>query len=287
MPIELFELAGESRVRQSFDSPTVYLDHWAIRLFSDDAALQNRLIKALLAKGGTLLLSQFSLAEFARGSSPQNCADAEAFLDCALPNIYLTDFRLDEVLSREMNEVSNATRFWPTADLPQLRLFAERFRTAEGFTMRGFVTLAYEHRAGIATLMSNMAGKMREALEKARADPAYVRRARDAPLNDKRPRTLLILGELMRGSNLDPQVPISENDTIDLIHATMPLNCCDFVLLDGRWVERIDKMKRRVAKSSMIMPIARCYSRRNGGIEAFLSELEAYDPDAQPPPPIR
>jgi len=52
-------------------------------------------------------------------------------------------------------------------------------------------------------------------------------------------------------------VPISENDVIDLIHATMPLNCCDFELLDARWVERIDKMKRRLAKSSMIMPLAR------------------------------
>jgi len=30
-------------------------------------------------------------------------------------------------------------------------------------------------------------------------------------------------------------VPISENDVIDLIHATMPLNCCDFELLDARW----------------------------------------------------
>jgi len=75
MPIELIESAGETRVRESFDSPTLYLDHWAIRLFSDDTAFQDRLIKALLAKGGTLLLSHFSFAEFTRGSSPQNCAD--------------------------------------------------------------------------------------------------------------------------------------------------------------------------------------------------------------------
>jgi len=79
-------------------------------------------------------------------------------------------------------------------------------------------------------------------------------------------------------------VPISENDVIDLIHATMPLNCCDFELLDARWIERIDKMKRRLAKSSMIMPLAQCYSRRKNGIEAFLKNL---DPQAQPPPPIR
>jgi hypothetical protein len=164
MPIELFESAGETRVRESFDSPTVYLDHWAIRLFSDDTALQDRLIKALLAKGGKLLLSHFSFAEFARGSSPQNCADAERFLQRALPNIFLTDFRLDDVLARERNEVSNEARFWPTADLPQLRLFAKHFRSASGFKMDGFIALAYEHRDGIARAMSNMASQMQDFL---------------------------------------------------------------------------------------------------------------------------
>jgi hypothetical protein len=222
MPIES---AGESRVRKSFDSPTVYLDHWAIRLFSDDTALQDRLIKALLAKGGTLLLSHFSFAEFARGSSPQNCADAERFLQRALPNIFLTDFRLDDVLARERNEVSNEARFWPTADLPQLRLFAKHFRSASGFKMDGFIALAYEHRDGIARARATWPARcVRRLRKRGEIQPMFAKRAaRRSTI--AAPRTLLILGELLRGSNLDPKVPISENEVIDLIHATMPLNC--------------------------------------------------------------
>jgi hypothetical protein len=52
MPIELFDSLEGRKVGQSFDSPTVYLDHWAIRLFSDDRILQDRLVTALLRKRG-------------------------------------------------------------------------------------------------------------------------------------------------------------------------------------------------------------------------------------------
>jgi len=63
------------------------------------------------------------------------------------------------VLARERNEVSNATRFWPAADLPQLKLFGERsYAAGRGFTMNGFAQMAYEHRMPINVLMSDMAG---------------------------------------------------------------------------------------------------------------------------------
>ena len=67
----------------------------------------------------------------------------------------------------------------------------------------------------------------------------------------------------------------------------MPLNCCDYVLLDGPWAERVEKMKLRLAKSPMIMPLAKCFSQRNDGIDTFLTDLENFDPQAQPPPPNR
>jgi hypothetical protein len=44
MPIEFFDSPEGRKVRQSFDSPTVHLDHWAIRLFSDDRTLQDRFL---------------------------------------------------------------------------------------------------------------------------------------------------------------------------------------------------------------------------------------------------
>jgi hypothetical protein len=288
MPIEFFDSPEGRSVRESFDSPTVYLDHWAMRMFSDDCALQDRFVAAVSSKRGTLLVSTFSMAELGAASDPRHITDAESFLDRCLPNLFLTDFRLDEVMARERKEPSNATRFWPTANLAQLKLFAERSQAAgQAFTIRGFAQMAYEHRTPINELMRSNARQIVEAIEKARGDPDYVRKARDAPLDDRRPRTTLIMGELLRGFVLDSNSPVTENDAVDLVHAAMPLNCCDYVLLDGAWAERVAKMKLRLGKSPMVMPIAKCFSRRNDGISAFLMDLESFDPQSQPPPPRR
>ena len=86
------------------------------------------------------------------------------------------------------------------------------------------------------------------------------------------------MGELVRGFVLDSNAAITENDAVDLVQAAMPLNCCDYVLLDGPWAERVAKMKLRLGKSPMVMPIAKCFSRRNDGISAFLTDLESSIP---------
>lgn len=157
----------------------------------------------------------------------------------------------------------------------------------DGFTPQGVAELAYQNRAGINDMIRSIAQSFTAAVAKARADPNYVHKSHNTPLDDSRPRTLLILGELLRGFILDSGAQMSENHAVDLLHAAMPLNCCDFVLLDGPWAERVAKMKLRLARSSMVMPLAKCFSQRNDGVNAFLADLENFDPKAQPPPPRR
>ncbi len=277
MPIDFFQAPDGVHVRQSFDSPTVYLDHWAIRMFSDDLELQDRFVNALMSKCGTLLLSHLSLGEFARATDPRHCRDAEAFLERLLPNIFFTNLALDEVLKQELTEPNNQKRFWPSEDLPQLKLFAERAQSTQlGFTMDGFITLAHSNRVELSELTNNSIRMILDALENARSDPSYVVKARNTLPSDARPRTLIILGELMRGFNLDHTAPISENDAIDLLHAAMPVNCCDYVLLDSPWAERVEKMRQRIVKATTDMPITRCFSKRGNGIAAFLTDIEAF-----------
>lgn len=277
MPIEFLDAPGEVRIRQSFDSPTVYLDHWAIRMFSDDRALQNRFVNAISEKGGTLLLSNIFFCEFSAPTDARHVADAEVFIERLLPNIFLTDFALDKVLEQERSEPNNAKRFWPSADLPQLKLFGERAPDAPlGFTMKGFITLAHSNQTTITEVTAEVVHQIKCEIEAVRAELAYVAKVRSRQPNDDRPRTFVILGELMRGFLLDPAAPISDNDVIDLIHAVMPINCCDYVLLDGPWAERVEKMKQRITKTGSIMPLAKCFSGRGQGVEAFLQDLEHF-----------
>jgi hypothetical protein len=77
MPIEFYDSTEGRKVGQTFDSPTVYLDHWAMRLFSDDRHLQDRFVGALWAKRGTLLVSHISMAELSGASDPQHVIDAD------------------------------------------------------------------------------------------------------------------------------------------------------------------------------------------------------------------
>jgi hypothetical protein len=279
VPIDFFTASDGVHVRQSFVSPTVYLDHWAVRLFSDDLHLQDRFVSALMSKSGTLLLSNISFVEFAAASDPQHCYDTETFIERLLPNIYLTDFALDKVLEKESGERSNAKRFWPSADLPQLKLLAERAQSASsGLTLRGFVSLAHVNRTQLSQSIEELIRMVGDGLNSARSNASYVDKARNIRPSDERPRTLLILGELLRDFTLDPRrATISKNDVIDLLHAAMPLNCCDYILLDGPWAERVVRMKQRISKTSMKMPVAQCFSQRDNGVEAFLADLAVFD----------
>ena len=84
------------------------------------------------------------------------------------------------------------------------------------------------------------------------------------------------MSELMREFILDPTLPLGDNDIMDMIHAAVPVNCCDFVLLDGAWAARVAKMKQRITSAGTGMPVARCYSSRNSGVQRFLDALDTY-----------
>ncbi|RJG11327.1 hypothetical protein D3872_20340 [Massilia cavernae] len=229
-------------------------------------------------KGGTLLLSNISLGEFAGPSDPQHAIAAEAFIERLLPNIYLTDFAFDKILEREHKEPDNVTRFWPSADLPQLKLLAERTQNPNlGVTMQGFIRMSYQNRVAMIAAMNEVVQQIVGGIKDARADPSYISKAKSVTPDGSRPRTLNILSELTRGFYLDLAAPIRENDIVDMLHAIMPINCCDYVLLDGAWAERVEKMKHRIEKFGAPMRIAKCFSKRNQGVHAFLSDLEEFD----------
>lgn len=147
--------------------------------------------------------------------------------------------------------------------------------------MRGFISLAHVTRSQISQSIEELIHMVGDGLNNARTDASHIDKARKMLPSDQHPRTLLIFGELLRGFYLDPKSPITGNDVIDLLHAAMPLNCCDYILIDGPWAERVAKMKRRISKTSMKMPVAKCFSQRDNGIEAFLADLEAFDKVAQ------
>lgn len=78
----------------------------------------------------------------------------------------------------------------------------------------------------------------------------------------------------MRELILDTKAPITPNDALDLMHAVNAVDYCDLVLLDKAWEHRVNALHRRIADAGIVMPIARCFSMWNDGIERFLNALE-------------
>ena len=83
------------------------------------------------------------------------------------------------------------------------------------------------------------------------------------------------MGELMRELTIDPKATITVNDVVDWQHAALPISCCDFVLLDGKWEQRVLALKQRADKYGFNIRLAQCFSKQRNGLEIFLQQLEA------------
>jgi hypothetical protein len=51
---------------------------------------------------------------------------------------------------------------------------------------------------------------------------------------------------------------------------------CDYVLLDGKWEQRVRAMADRAAQQGLRINLAKCFSKRNNGLDRFVTELEAH-----------
>jgi hypothetical protein len=85
MPVRFEINGGLLEVRQSFDFPAIYLDHWAVALFSRDVDLGARFLRALRRSGGSLVVSTLNFVEVTGGSDPRNVEQAAMFFELALP----------------------------------------------------------------------------------------------------------------------------------------------------------------------------------------------------------
>lgn len=87
--------SGGYQVRQSLARPVVYLDHWAVRLFSEDESYQDRFVRALQRSGGTWLFAIANLFEFTAMTDLNQAKATERLLSRILPALHAADTTLD------------------------------------------------------------------------------------------------------------------------------------------------------------------------------------------------
>lgn len=262
---------------QQFVSPTVYLDTFAIRAISESDELSMRFAQGIQGRNGTWLLSAVSMGEFARFADPRHVERAERLLAQAVPHIYL--FLSEAAATRTARgETDTAARPLPPGDHRNMDFFSRRWVQAQSFpeTFRGMFKVVHENRDKMVETLDEVASGLVASLGTYRQLEPYRRKAKAARPDDGRTRQQIISGELLRELVLDTNAPITNNEALDLMHAVDAVDYCDLVLLDKAWERRTNALHQRIAEANIDMPIAQCFSMRDGGMEQFLGALERW-----------
>jgi len=258
------------RIRQTLERPVIYLDHWAVRNFSMDAALQDRLVSALHRVEGTWLFSSINLMELIAMNDINSAEAVEAMMIRVLPRLYVADFASDAGFLFEhgaQHDPRGAAQHWMLSDL------GERARIAGGsLNVHRFVQDAIRYRDLLLPEFEDMrrtvtAGLREEVQQQSRREQA--RRFRPGPGMTLR---YALSCELVRSSFLDLRREFDENDTMDLMHAAPSIASCDFVLLDGQWCHRANQAIRRLRDGGIAGRTASCFSPSQ--LPQFLQSLE-------------
>jgi len=266
---------GELTAGQQLVSPAVYLDHWALRAVSEDATLGGRLTQALETRGGTLVLSWANIAEFP-DLDERAARQAEEFIDRQLPHLFFLKLNPFDVIRGENALIAGGPPVPPHADLELLRLVV-------GLRPSGVQPIT------CIGMLAEVSGRREESTERMRAVFVdWLSSLREEYLEDNDFRTLvdrslqgqatprgtsIVLREVVAGLMRDKSAPITPNDALDFFHTIVPVAYCDFVLLDGRWRDQVDRLRARLRRARVDFPLATVFSGA-GAVERLIETLE-------------
>jgi hypothetical protein len=276
---------GTLEVNQRDVSPTVYLDHWALRKISADQTLMDRLTAALKSQNGTLALSWLNLSEFRRVTREEQVRNADNLLEAIQPQVFLLEVDFAVVISREDKLLAGGPPAPPHGDADFLREFitsarglfmqvAQDRRRAQRFDE---LTDAIADRINVlrSKLATRQARKARESFIKSALlefRPSITHSLSGLQIQRG---TRFLLYELLRALLIDTKTKITRNYVTDLFHAVVPVAYCDFVLLDSHWKTKVGQVYKSLNKAGLSIPIAKVFSGKANEIHRFLCVLES------------
>lgn len=268
-------------VMQNITQPSVYLDTWAIRLFAeDDAALGARFRNALRATDGTLVLSHLSIAEFTF-EDPRHARAAGRYIDTLLPHVFCAQFDPFRVIHGEIPVMVRQTRETPAGDLYMLTMYADVAEQLGIASVAPWFNYMHTDRANIQRLRISVAQEFLTGidllLQRLRTAQGFAKQALRDIRQSTRPRaTQALLRAILYRLRSDPNLKLSLNDALDLMHCIVPAAYCDFVLLDRAWAARLQDATKFLQRSGIETRIAQQFTRRDDGVKRFLETLEAW-----------
>jgi hypothetical protein len=278
---------GERMVQQRLTHPAAYLDTWAIRFFAEyDPASGERLRVALLRAGGTLVLSDLNLGDFAGFEDARHAEAAGRFIDSLGANIFFAEFDAFKVIDREIPIMVRQTDQSPAGDVEMLRLYAEGAEMRSGrLSIQSWFTAVHRERARLKPGLEAMARAFLEGIKGLQlrfdTEAGFRNSARHDVATSCRPRsTQGLLRAIVFRLQGDRKLKLTTNDAVDLMHCIVPAAYCDFVLVDHTWSMRLADAREWLHEVGIEAHIAQPFSRRDNGVARFLETLEAWEPES-------
>lgn len=258
----------------------MYLDHWALRQFSEYEELAGRLTTAVTSRKGTLAISWVNLAEFTKVTVEEQARKAEGLIEATFPRVFLLDVNPFLVVEREDKLLEGAPPVPPHADVDFLKkivgLNPNSVNLLSARDLFNVVRDKEEIMQRFNHLADTIVGRIEELRERRETDlefqSAIARLRSGTPIQRG---TRFILRELIRTLLIDPKTKMTRNHAIDLFHAVVPAAYCDLVLLDKHWETQIERVRSRLVAAGITVPIAKVFSGKRDGVSRFLNELES------------
>jgi len=266
------------RLEMLDESPSVYLDHWALRAIASRGELAGRLASALERASGTLCISAWNILEFSKVSCVATIREAEALLEACFPRLFFVECDPRVVIERENAFLAGAGSMSPHADLDILKIIPLlEPRGSEVLGVRGLLDAVRGSGLdqGLTKLGETFKLLIIDLRKEVATDSALQSNARRAPAGPGYQRaTRFILRELVRTLALHQTMNLSSNDALDFLHGVVPIAYSDYVLLDRRWASLGRQAVQRLRSAGHETRVAEIFSGEQGQVEMFLLSLE-------------
>ena len=268
---------NDIEIRENFNSPTIYLDHWTLREISSNIELRNKFVDLMNSKGGTLRISIYNMVELTRQADITQVSSIISLindiLDCGLINVDPRD-----VVNKENMLISSPSlMFNPSAetDIVANYLMSKNYPDSWHVSeiIKGIIDeLPSEKLAAnsvnfvedMQKLLSNRRGNRNDLHESRKR---FNKQKVDQPKYQAATRELfqLAIDFVVINSNMKMT---KYSEWIDMFHVIVPFAYCDMVLTDKRW-------KTFISQTGMFHPaIAKVFDKRT--LDDFFKEIESW-----------
>jgi hypothetical protein len=251
------------------ESPLLYLDHWAIRRFSENPTHGSRFLTAFKNRG-TVMFSLMNVTEIARDASPTRAREISRFLEALGEHwIPMTIDPIRIVRAEESGTTSDGIHPCVSAGFLSDPAFAQRLTT-------GNVSLSH--------VVDLTRGPNGDAIrqDSARQELQLLNSLQDwrnaytndhTELDTKFPVVPFVAERPMRTIyhglarlTITDGFKLTDGHVRDLFHTLAAVRCAEMVTLDAHWVNQVQKLR-------LPTDFVKLYSEAN--LEQFLSDLEA------------